>query len=137
MSWMSLFGLDTKVARYRSRLSEVAIAAEDRWELAQLEWQQHKSALLRVVVLAVLLLCLGTVALVVLSAAAVVQWWDTPWRTTAAWGVAALWVLVWGVAWLRLHQHLRSLGSMFTLTRAELARDWQTLKEKPAEESAL
>lgn len=129
MNWMSLLGLDTKVARARSNLSELAIAAEDRWELARLEWAGHRSAIVRLGLLLLALVCVGTVAMVAVTLAALVQFWDTPWRVVVAWGVAGAWVLAAVLLWLRMQYWMQSLAGLFALTRAELARDWQTLKE--------
>lgn len=55
MNWISLLGLDAWVARWRAAVIELAIAAEDRTDLARLEWVQHKRSMQTVVVLLIAL----------------------------------------------------------------------------------
>jgi len=80
------------------RLRHVAeFAAErtgDYLELAGIELSLYRSALVATLVSAVTLLfcALGTLAFV--SVAAVVSFWDTGYRTLAAWLVAGAWLLV-------------------------------------------
>ena len=45
MNWLSLLGLESLVARWRANVIEGAIAAEDRMDLARLEWQDQKQRL--------------------------------------------------------------------------------------------
>ena len=66
---------------------------------------------------------------VVLSAAVLVQFWDTPWRLCAAWGVAAAWALAWAWVLIALMRVARQGQQAFALTRRELGRDWADLKE--------
>ena len=42
MNWLSLLGLEGLAARWRANLIEGAIAAEDRMDLARLEWADLK-----------------------------------------------------------------------------------------------
>ena len=81
-------------------------------------------------VLGVLVAGLTVVALIMLSVAVLVQFWDTPQRTLVAWLVAALWTLGWSVVLMSLISATKRLGSGFALTRRELAQDWRDIKER-------
>lgn len=109
---------------------EAAIATEDRVELAKLEWKLQRNRLQAIAVLAIALGGLTVVAMVLLSLAVLIQFWDSPDRTTVAWVIAAVWVAAWGGVLWALLSALRKSRSPFLQTRAELARDWQSIKEK-------
>ena len=130
MNWLSLLGLDAFVARWRANVIEGAIAAEDRMDLARLEWQDQKQRLQRLLVLIIVVCVLTLVMLIVLSLAVLVQFWDTPDRVLVAWSVAAVWAVGWVVAVLSLVSLVRQAGSGFALTRRELAQDWRAIKER-------
>ncbi len=130
MNWLSLLGLDSLVARWRANVIEGAIAAEDRMSLARLEWQDQKQRLQQLLVLTILLGGLTVVALIMLSLAVLVHFWDTPERTLVAWLVAGLWTLGWGGTLMALIAIAQRAGNGFTLTRQELAQDWRDIKER-------
>lgn len=130
MNLISLLGLDSLMERWRANLNEAAIAAEDRVDLAQLEWQQHKRSMQTLAVLAIVLGALTVVVLIVLSMAVLVQFWDSEHRRLVAWLLVGSWVLIWGLGLWRLLAAVRQLSSPFRLTRRELRSDWQALKEK-------
>ncbi len=130
MNLISLLGLDSLMERWRANLNEAAIAAEDRVDLAQLEWQQHKRSMQALAVLAIVLGALTVVVLIVLSMAVIVQFWDSEHRQLVAWLLVGGWVLIWGLGLWRLMAAIRQLSSPFRLTRRELRSDWQALKEK-------
>ena len=130
MNWMSAIGLDGLTARWRSHLNEGAIAAEDRIALARLEWAAQKKRLQTIMVLGIVMGGLTIVALVLLSLAVLVHFWDSPQRTVVAWVIAGVWLLAWLSTLLVLLSALRKSSNPFALTRAELARDWSALKEK-------
>lgn len=130
MSWMSALGVDALVARYRAHLGEGALALEDRVTLARLEWAAQKKRLQAVAVLGVLLGGLTIVALMGLSLAVVVHFWDSPLRTTVAWVVAGVWLVLWAVVLYLVLRLARHSTRPFALTRVELARDWNAFKEK-------
>ncbi|MDD0814577.1 phage holin family protein [Curvibacter sp. HBC28] len=129
MKWLSFLGLDQRVQRVRQGAADLAQAAEDRVELLTIEWAEEKQRLQRIVLLAVLGAVLTSVVLIVLSAAVMVQFWDTPWRVTVAWSVAGVWLLLWLGLALALVQALRAGHRAFALTRRELLRDWHELKD--------
>lgn len=130
MNWLSALGLDTLLARYRAAVVEAAIAAEDRVDLAKLEWKLQRNRLQVILVLAIALGGLTVVAVGLLSLAVLIHFWDSPTRGTVAWVISAVWVAAWfGVLWALLSA-LRKSRAPFVQTRAELARDWQSLKEK-------
>ena len=130
MNWMSAIGLDKLLARLRANLNEGAIAAEDRIELARLEWAAQKKRMQTLFVLGILLGGLTIVALVLLAVAVLVQFWDTPQRTVVAWVLAGVWSLAWAAVLLVLLSVLRKSSRPFILTRAELAKDWAMIKER-------
>lgn len=130
MNWLSLLGLEGFVARWRANVIEAAIAAEDRMDLARLEWDDLKRRLQQLLVLTVVVGGLTVVALVMLSLAVLVQFWDTPQRVLIAWLVAGGWVIVWAAMLATLVSVAQRAGSGFALTRSELAHDWRDIKER-------
>ncbi|ART51905.1 hypothetical protein CBP34_09880 [Acidovorax carolinensis] len=130
MNWLSLLGLEAFAARWRANVIEGAIAAEDRLELARLEWLDQKRRLQQLLVLLVAVAGLTVVTLVLLSMAVLVQFWDTPNRMLVAWVVAGVWLVAWFFAIIKLASVVRSTGSGFALTRRELSQDWREIKER-------
>ena len=90
MNWLSLLGLEGLAARWRANLIEGAIAAEDRMDLARLEWADLKQRLQQLLVLTILVAGLTVVALIMVSLAVLVHFWDSPQRTLVAWLEAAV-----------------------------------------------
>ena len=130
MNWLSLLGLEAFVARWRANVIEGAIAAEDRLELARLEWLDQKQRLQQMLVLLIAVTVLTVVTLVLVSMAILVQFWDTPHRVMVAWVVAGVWLVAWCAAIIKLVSVARSTGSGFALTRRELSQDWRDIKER-------
>lgn len=130
MNWMSALGLENVSARMRGHLNEGAMAAEDRMELARLEWGAQKKRLQTILVLGIAMGGLTIVAMVLLSLAVLIQFWDSPQRTVIAWVIAGVWLLAWASTLVVLLAALSKSSHPFGLTRAELARDWALLKEK-------
>ena len=130
MNWLSLLGLEAFAARWRANVIEGAIAAEDRLELARLEWLDQKRRLQQLLVLLIAVTGLTIVALVLFSLAVLVQFWDTPHRGLVAWVVAGTWLVAWFAAIFRLISVVRSAGNGFALTRRELSQDWRDIKER-------
>lgn len=87
MNWLSLLGLEGLAARWRANLIEGAIAAEDRMDLARLEWADLKQRLQQLLVLTILVAGLTVVALIMVSLAVLVhfgirhsaRWWHGWW----------------------------------------------------------
>lgn len=130
MNWLSLLGLEALVARWQAAGLEGAIAAQDRVELAHLEWQDQKKRLVQLLVLVIAVTGLTVVALVVLSIAIMVQFWTTEHRTTVAWVVAGVWVVGWAGALAALVSIATTSSEAFAFTRRELVRDWNDIKER-------
>ena len=126
----SLLGLDSLAERFRLNLTEAAMAAEDRADLAHLEWRQLKQRFQTLTVLAIVLGALTVVVLMVLTLAVLVQFWDSEHRTLVAWLLAGGWAVVWALGLWRLMAAVKQLSSPFRLTRHELKSDWKALKEK-------
>lgn len=130
MNWLSLLGLEALVTRWRANVIEAAIAAEDRMDLARLEWQEQKKRLQQILVLTIAAGGLTVVALVMLSMAVLVHFWDTPQRVSVAWIVAAVWLAGWGAVLYSLISVAQRARHGFALTRKELAQDWSDIKER-------
>ena len=130
MNWLSLLGLEAFVARWQAAGLEGAIGAQDRLELAHLEWQDQKKRLIQVLVLAIGVAALTVVAFVVFSIALMVHFWDTDQRTMVAWIVAGVWVVGWGGALAALISVATTSAEAFAFTRRELVRDWTEIKER-------
>jgi uncharacterized membrane protein YqjE len=130
MNWLSLLGLESLVARWRANVIEGAIAAEDRMDLVRLEWGDQKQRLQQLLVLTIVVAGLTVVALIMLSLAVLVHFWDTPNRTLVAWVVAGVWTLGWGVTLVSLVSVAQRASNGFALTRQELAQDWRDIKER-------
>ena len=73
---------------------------------------------------------LTVVALIMVSLAVLVHFWDSPQRTLVAWLVAAVWAAGWAAATVSLVSVAQRAGSGFALTRRELAQDWRDIKER-------
>lgn len=130
MNWISLLGLVAWVARWRAAVIELAIAAEDRTDLARLEWVQHKRSMQTVVVLLIALAGLSVVVMLMLSVAVLVQFWDTEHRVMVAWLLFGGWLAILAIALWQLLAAVRRLARPFILTRNELSQDWQALKKR-------
>lgn len=130
MNWLSLLGLDALVARWRANVIEGAIAAEDRMDLVRLEWGDQKQRLQQLLVLTIVVAGLTVVALMMLSLAVLVHFWDDPNRTLVAWVVAGVWTFAWGVTLVLLISVAQRASNGFALTRRELAQDWRDIKER-------
>ena len=130
MNWLSLLGLEAFVARWRANVIEGAIAAEDRLELARLEWLDQKQRLQQMLVLLIAVTGLTVVTLVLVSMAILVQFWDTSHHVLGTWVVAGVWLVAWCAAIIKLVSVARSTGSGFALTRRELSQDWRDIKER-------
>lgn len=130
MNWLSLLGLEAFAARWRANVIEGAIAAEDRLELARLEWLDQKRRLQQLLMLLIAVAGLTVVTLVLLSMAVLVQFWDTPHRMLVAWVVGGVWLVAWFIAIVKLASVVRSTGNGFALTRRELSQDWREIKER-------
>ncbi|GKT27063.1 phage holin family protein [Acidovorax sp. SUPP3334] len=130
MNWLALLGLDGWVVRWRAAVIEGAIAAEDRLDLARLEWADQKRRLGLMVVLVIALGGLTVVTMVLASLAILVQFWDSPQRAMIGWLVAGTWLVLWAAALIALISIARKAGNAFALTRQELAQDWRDIKER-------
>ncbi len=135
MNWISLLGLDAYKDRLTACMAEGGQAARDRLQLAALELVQEKKRLQTLAVLAAAALAVGTIAMLLLSLAVLVYFWDTPQRAAAAWVIAGVWLFAWALVVYALLAALRQRRPVFALTRAELARDWQEVQEWKARRS--
>ena len=130
MRLLSLFGLDARVRRLRIAAAEGALAAEDRVQLLRMAWEDEKQRLKLMLVFGLAVLGLTTVTVALVSVAVVVHFWDTPYRITAAWSVAGVWIVLWLVAAIGLLQTLRNASNGFAPARHEFERDWAWVQDR-------
>ncbi|MDR2333904.1 phage holin family protein [Diaphorobacter ruginosibacter] len=130
MNLIALLGLEGLVARWRANVIEGAIAVEDRLELAGMEWADQKRRMLTLAILAIIAGGLTVIALIMLSLAVLVSYWDTPDRATVGWILAAVWGLLWIVVLAALVVIAKRASSAFALTKRVLARDWKYVKDQ-------
>ena len=129
MDWLRILGVDERLRAYRRVAADTAAAAEDRFELFAIEWQEEKQRIGRMVVLGVVSAVLAIVALTVFSMAIMVHFWDTAIRVQAAWTVALAWLILVAGLLFALFRTAQGSRDAFVVTRQELARDWTELKE--------
>jgi len=127
---LSLLGLEARIRRLKIAAGEGAMAAEDRAQLIRMAWDAEKQRLQSVIVLTVAVLALTTVTVALLSVAIVVHFWDSPYRATAAWCVALVWVLLWLGAVIALLSNLRQANAAIEPAKLELARDWAWVQDR-------
>lgn len=130
MRLLSLFGLDARIRRLRIAAAEGALAAEDRVQLLRMAWEDEKQRLKLMLLLVVAVLGLTTVTVALLSVAVVVHFWETPYRITAAWSVAGVWVVLWLAAAVGLLLTLRNASNSFVPARDEFERDWAWVQDQ-------
>ncbi len=130
MNLLSLLGLEGLAARWRANVIEGAIAVEDRMELVGLEWAAQKRRLICMAVLGIVAGGLTVIALIMLSLAILVQYWDTPDRATVGWILAGVWCVLWIAALGSMVLIAKRAGNAFALTKRVLAKDWNYVKEK-------
>ena len=128
MNLLSFFGIDAQLQKLRTAASEGALAVEDRFQLARMEWDEEKTRLKLLLALALGLLGQTVVTLTIASFALIVQYWDAPYRATAAWTGAAVWLVLWSGLALGIAYLLYRGSVAFGPTREELGKDWMSLK---------
>ncbi|QNP48874.1 phage holin family protein [Diaphorobacter aerolatus] len=130
MNLIAMLGLEGFVARWRANVIEGAIAVEDRMELASMEWGDQKRRLVLLAVLGIVAGGLTVIALIMLSLAILVTYWDEPNRTTVGWLLAGGWVLLWVIVLVSLAMIAKRAGNAFALTKRVLAQDWKYVKDQ-------
>src|SRR6218665_57075 len=130
MQRLWLLGLEGWFARWRGHVIEAASAAEDRMHLACLEWQGLKRHLQQLLVLTIAVGALTVVALIMLSLAVLVHFWESPKGKVGAWLVGGLWLAGWFCSLAALGRGAQRTGNGLALTRRELAQDWRDIKER-------
>ena len=116
--------------RWRSAVAEGAQAAEDRLTLARMEWEEHRHRLFLLALLLIFSGALVLVALLLLSIAILVQFWDSPQRSLVAWLLAGGWTVACVGVLLAIVSLAHRLGNAFAFTRRELGNDWKLIKGK-------
>ncbi|MDH6165306.1 putative membrane protein YqjE [Variovorax boronicumulans] len=129
MRLLSLFGLSGRIRQLRIVAAEGALAAEDRVQLLRMAWEDEKQRLKLMLILVVAVLGLTTVTVALLSMAVVVHFWETPYRITAAWSVAGVWIVLWLGAAAGLLLTLRNASNSFIPARQEFERDWAWVQD--------
>lgn len=131
---LSLLGLDKWLdslsTRVRLVLAEGASGLQARALLAKIEWEEQRRILLRLVALMVFCAVVGLVLFVTIALALIAQFWNTPYRVVVAWGIVAVMALLLLLGGCGLICQLRKSRNAFELTRLELNKDWQALKDR-------
>jgi len=96
-------------------------------ELADLEWQQEKKRLRRIMLMIALAVISGMFFVAVVTAVIMLLTWYTPYRFVAIALLLLIYALGVGLAILRLRR--LSDSESFTATRAELARDMALFRD--------
>lgn len=91
---------------------------------AQIQGQNLKSRIISSVIVALF----AVLTLIFLGLAVIITCWDTSYRVTAAWGVAALYALIAFVAYLS-SQNRPAPASAFNTLRDELQQDIKLMKD--------
>ncbi|MDM0044063.1 phage holin family protein [Variovorax dokdonensis] len=125
---LALTGLDRRVQQMKIAAGEGALAAEDRAQLLRFAWEEERDRLRLLLLLVVAVAGLTTVAVALVSVAVVVNYWDTPQRTTAAWAVAIVWLVIWVLAVLGLFKVMQRKSSGVDAVQQEFARDWHWIQ---------
>jgi uncharacterized membrane protein YqjE len=129
MRLSKLFGIKGHLRRLRILAGEGALAAEDRVQLLRFAWEDEKKRLQTILALVIAVIGLTTIAIALLSVAIVVHFWDTPHRITAAWVVAAVWVVLWLAAVFALLSSLGKSSGSFDPAREAFERDLAWVQE--------
>ncbi len=108
---------------------EGALAAEDRIDLLRFAWEDEKKRLRSMLGLVIAVVGLTTIAIALLSVAVVVHFWDSPYRVTAAWLVAAVWLGLWLASVIALLAMTGKPSTAFEPVLHELERDRQWLRQ--------
>lgn len=131
---LALLGIDHRIAYAREAIAEGAMAAEDRVQLLRMAWDEEKLRLRRLLLLLLALVGLTFMMTALLSVAVIVQFWDTPYRATAAWLVALVWLVLWGGAIWALLATIQTTPPTVAVARDELARDRDWLEQRFGDE---
>jgi uncharacterized membrane protein YqjE len=91
---------------------------------AQIQGQNLKSLIISSVIVALF----AVLSLIFLGLAVIITCWDTPYRVTAAWGVAGFYALIAFVAYLS-SQNRAEPASAFNTLRDELQQDIKLMKD--------
>ena len=127
---LALLGIDRRIAHARELIAEGAMAAEDRVQLLRMAWEEEKLRLRRLLLLLLALVGLTFMMTALLSVAVIVQFWDTPYRATAACLVALVWLVLWGAAIWALLAAIQDTPPTVAVAREELARDRDWLEQR-------
>lgn len=128
--WQSLLGINQFRESARYWLDEGSYAVNDRIELAKLEWQTQRNALVRLAIAAALLLYVLFGFLFLGSTAVLLHWQGTPQWGAAVWAVLLFWGGLALVSIVLLLLSRKRLARPFVLTRQVLAADFHDLKER-------
>lgn len=131
---LALLGIERRIAHAREVLGEGVMAAEDRVQLLRMAWDEEKLRLRRLLLLLLALVGLTFMMTALLSVAVIVQFWDTPYRATAAWAVALAWLVLWGGAIWALLATIQDTPPTVAVARDELARDRDWLEQRFGDE---
>lgn len=115
-----------KKARY---LAAVALERiDDYLELVRISVEIQGRSLKKRIISFVVIALFAVLSLIFLGLAIIITCWDTPYRVTAAWGVAACYALITFVAYMG-SQDKANPASTFDTLRDELQQDVKLMKD--------
>ncbi|MDR2853450.1 MAG: phage holin family protein [Burkholderiaceae bacterium] len=133
---LSLLGLDARVRRWRMAAGEGVLAAEDRVQLLLMACEEERRRLHRLLLWIIAAIGLTTVAVALISVAVVVGFWDTPYRTAAAWCAAGAWTLLWLLSLIGLLVTLRRPSAAMASAHKAFRQDWGWIQAQISRPSA-
>jgi uncharacterized membrane protein YqjE len=127
LSLSRIFGITSRLRRLRILMGEGALAVEDRAELLRFAWEDEKRRLQWMLGLVIAVVGLTTITAALLSVAIVIHFWDTPYRSVAAWWAAAVWAVLWLASLVALVSMKGKSSATFESVRREFDRDREWL----------
>lgn len=115
-----------KKARYLAAIALERI--DDYLELVRISVEIQGRSLKKRIISFVVIALFAVLSLIFLGLAIIITCWDTPYRVTAAWGVAACYALIAFVAYMG-SQDKASPASTFDTLRDELQQDVKLMKD--------
>lgn len=115
-----------KKARYLAAIALERI--DDYLELVRISVEIQGRSLKKRIISFVVIALFAVLSLIFLGLAIIITCWDTPYRVTAAWGVAACYALIAFVAYMG-SQDKTSPASTFDTLRGELQQDVKLMKD--------
>ena len=109
-------------------VSSLASFSETRAKLFAVELSQEKTRVVSTIILGVVAFLFAVFAVLALSVAVAVYFWDTPYRHTAVWGMFFAYLLISAICILCMRKNSFATKPPFKYTVATLKDDFATFK---------